>query len=115
MKCLVKTTIKATLGGVSEYHVFLIAQQLTLECLLGSDLLSQYGCVVDLRQHVIIAGGKKVPLVDRKKKSHALVCFVSTSESVKVPASCQIHFLESHGLFLRMFIVEPLAKFINDY
>ena len=32
-----------------------MTQQLTQECLLGTDVLSQYGCVVGLLRYVIIA------------------------------------------------------------
>ena len=75
--------------------------------LLGTDFLSQYGCVVDLLQHVIIAGGKDVPMVDRSKRmDNSLICFVSTSESVEFQhhARCvsQQLFLDSHGQFLRL-------------
>ena len=91
LKLLGETNVKVTIGGVSGYHLVLMAQQLTQECLLGTDFLSQYGCCVDLRRHVIIAGGKDVPMVDRSKKmDNSLVCFVSTSESVEIPASCQM-------------------------
>ena len=66
LKLLVETTIKVTVGGVSEYHVFLIAQQLIQECPLGTDLLSQYGCAAAC--HHTVAGGKKLPLVDRSEE-----------------------------------------------
>ena len=48
LKLLGETNVKVTIGGVSGYHLVLVAQQLTQECLLGTDFLSQYGCVVDL-------------------------------------------------------------------
>ena len=102
LKLLGETNVKVTIGGVSGYHLVLVAQKLTQECLLGTDFLSQYGCEVDLWWHVIIAGGKYVSMVDRRDNS--LVCFVSTSESVEIPASCQMHLaatLDSHGQFPR--------------
>ena len=82
LKLAGETNVKVIIGGVSGYHLVLVAQQLTQEYLLGTDFLSQYGCVVDLRRHVIIAGGKDVPMVDRSKKiilfstlSHTLYFF----------------------------------------
>ena len=48
LKLLGENNVKVTIGGVSGYHLVLVAQQLTQECLLGTDFLSQYGCVVDL-------------------------------------------------------------------
>ena len=68
LNLLGETNVEVTIGEVSEYHFILVAQHLTQECLLGTDFLSQYGCVVDLQQHVIIAGGKDVPLVDRSEE-----------------------------------------------
>ena len=45
LKLLGKTNVKVTIGGVSEYHLVLVAQHLTQECLLGTDFLSQYAWV----------------------------------------------------------------------
>ena len=121
LNLLGETNVEVTIGEVSEYHFILVAQHLTQECLLGTDFLSQYGCVVDLWRHVIIAGGKDVPLVDRsEEKDNLLVCLVSVSESVEIPASCQMRLTATvsggrswpaseNG------IVEPLAKFMNEY
>ena len=120
LKLLGETNVKVSIGGVSGYHLVLVAQQLTQECLLGTDFLSQYGCVVDLRRHVIIAGGKDVPMVDRSEKmDNSLVCFVSTSESVEIPASCQMRLTATVSgqswPVSEIGIVEPLAKFMNEY
>ena len=52
LNLLGKTNVKVTIRGVSGYHSVLVAQQLTQECLLGTDFLSQYGCVVDVQRHL---------------------------------------------------------------
>ena len=43
LKLVGETNVKVTVGGVSEYHLVLVAQQLMQEYLLGTDFLSQYG------------------------------------------------------------------------
>ena len=94
-----------------------MAQQLTQECILGTDFLSQYGCVVDLRRRVIIAGGKDVSIVDRSKKmDNSLVCLVSTSESVEIPASCLMHLVATiSGQSWPVSEIGTLEKFMNEY
>ena len=82
----------------------LVAQQLTKECLLGTDFLSQYGCVVDLQGHVIIAGGKDVPMVNRSKKMDIhwfALCRHPNLLRFQYHARCvsQQLFLDRHGQF----------------
>ena len=73
--------------------------------------------LVDLRQHVIIVGGKDVPMVDRSKKmDNSFVCFVSTSESVEIPASCQMCLAATvSGQSWPVSEIGILAKFMNEY
>ena len=59
-------------------------------------------------------------MVDRsKEKDNSLVCFVSTSESVEIPASCQMRLAATISgqswPVSEIGIVEPLAKFMNEY
>ena len=69
---------------------------------------------------VIIAGGKDVSMVDRSKKmDNSFVCFVSTSESVEIPASCHMRLAATVSgqswPVSEIVIIEPLAKFMNEY
>ncbi|KAL5477205.1 hypothetical protein EMCRGX_G023961 [Ephydatia muelleri] len=69
---------------------------------------------------VIIAGGKDVSMVDRSKKmDNSLVCFVSTSESVEIPASCHMRLAATVSgqswPVSEIVIIEPLAIFMNEY
>ena len=63
-------------GGLSVVHMVFIATSLTQECLLGADFLSQYGCVLDMQQKVLYAGGQQVHMCTREHVDNA-VCFVS--------------------------------------
>ena len=59
-------------------------------------------------------------MVDRSKKmDKSLVCFVSTSESVEIPASCQMRLAATVSgqswPVTEIGIVEPLAKIMNEY
>eukprot|EP00731_Ephydatia_muelleri_P010050 Em0005g636a len=76
-----------------------------------------YGCVVDLRRHVIIAGGKDVPMVNRSKKmDNSLVCFVLTSESVEIPVSCQMRLAATvSGQTWPVSEIGIVAEFMNEY
>ena len=71
---------------------------------------------VDLWQHVIVAGGKDVPLVNRsEEKDNSLVCFVSVSESIEIPASCQVCLTATVSGGRSCMAWSNQAKFMNEY
>ena len=76
-------------GGLSAVHMVLIATSLTQECLLGADFLPQHGCVLDMQQKVLYAGGQQVHMCTRGHVDNA-VCFVSMAENNEIPPYCQI-------------------------
>ena len=58
-------------------------------CILGVDFLIKHACVVDLQQHTFIIDGKIVQFNHTGVAED--VCFVSISETVTVPACCQMY------------------------
>ena len=75
--------------GLSAVHMVLIATSLTRECLVGADFLSQQGCVLDMQQKVLYAGGQQVHMCTREHVDNA-VCFVSMAENNEISPYCQI-------------------------
>ena len=81
--------VSITIGGVTRRRMVLVTKHLTQECILGVDFLIKHACVVDLQQHTFIIDGKIVQLSHTGVAED--VCFVSISETVTVPACCQMY------------------------
>ena len=65
-------------------HTVLVVREMTQECLLGTDFLEQYGCVVDLGRRTIIMLGETIPL-DTLYGSCISTCHVFVQETAVVP------------------------------
>ena len=80
-------------GDLSVKHNVLVAECLTQDCLLGSDFLVSYGCVIDLHNHSLLVKGTAVPLSSGNHSSVTNACGVSVAETVEVPANCQMRLM----------------------
>ena len=80
-----------SIGAVSVEHTFVVARQLTVECLLGMDFLAQYGAVIDCSHN-------RLTLLPEQREVHnrgaecdrtvpSLVCMAWTA---KIPGRSQI-------------------------
>lgn len=85
-----RSEVVVSIGGLSGKHSVLVAS-LTQECLLGADFLSKHGCVVDLREQVLLAGGRSVSLCSQTcDEQTASVCHITFLGTTVVPAYCQM-------------------------
>ena len=83
--------------------------------MLGVDFLTKHACVVDLQQHTFVIDGKIVQFNHSRVAED--VCFVSISETVTVPACCQMY-IPASALDKReagAVLLEPLDTFMEDH
>ena len=107
--------VSITIGGVTRRHMVLVTKHLTQECILGVDFLIKHACVVDLRQHTFVIDGKIVQFNHTGVAED--VCFVSVSETVTVPACCQMY-ISASALDKKeagAVLLEPLDTFMEDH
>ena len=93
----------------------LVTKHLTQECILGVDFFIKHACVVDLRQHTFVIDGKIVQFNHTGVAED--VCFVSVSETVTVPACCQMY-ISASALDKKeagAVLLEPLDTFMEDH
>ena len=114
------------IGDFNTYHTALIVKSLTQECHLGFDFLKRFGCMVDLKQSILVmADGKSVPLLFSTHSLNDDVCHVSINETTVIPGRHQVHlpvhvpenctyviepeppFMDRHGLFVARSISSP--------
>ena len=83
-------TLALSIGVVSVEHTFVVARQLTVDCLLGMDFLAQYGTVID-------CSNNRLTLLPEQREVHnrgaecgrtvpSLVCMAQTT---KIPGRSQ--------------------------
>ena len=95
LKLVGQCNFPVQVGGLSNDHPVLIVKSsgLTQECLLGADYLTEYGCVIDLKHQILLAGGTPVHFIHslglngEDSVKHAAV---KLSESVTLPPYCQM-------------------------
>ena len=121
-----KARLMFHIGDFNTYYTALIVKSLTQECLLGVDFLKRFGCMVDLKQSILVmADGKSVPLLFSTHSLNDDVCHVSINETTVIPGRHQVHlpvhvpenctyviepeprFMERHGLFVARSISSP--------
>ena len=73
-----------TVGKHVRTHTVLVVREMTQECLLGTDFLEQYGCVVDLGRRTMIMLGETIPL-GTLYGSGMSTCHVFVQETAVVP------------------------------
>ncbi|KAL5488642.1 hypothetical protein EMCRGX_G017618 [Ephydatia muelleri] len=74
-------------GGLHVDRLFLVARDLTQECLLGADFLCANGCAIDFDATSMSAGGEVVIL--QFNQLGPLVCNAAVMESISIPANCE--------------------------
>ena len=74
-------------GGLHVDQLFLVARDLTQECLLGADFLCANGCAIDFDARSMSAGGEVVIL--QFNQLGPLVCDAAIMESISIPANCE--------------------------
>jgi len=79
-----KCEVTLRVGGIQTNYPVLVARNVTQECLLGSDFLQKFGCIIDLQSHSLSAGGKEIPLL-QNGCSQAISCHVSCVATTVVP------------------------------
>ncbi|KAL5503556.1 hypothetical protein EMCRGX_G010521 [Ephydatia muelleri] len=103
--------VSITIGGVTRWHMVLVTKHLTQECILGVDFLIKHA----LRQHTFVIDGKIVQFNHTGVAED--VCFVSISETVTVPACCQMY-ISASALDKKeagAVLLEPLDTFMEDH
>ena len=92
-----------------------VAKEMTLECLLGTDVLERHNCVIDLGHRMLTIAWHVTP-VPLFTGDCACTCHVLVKETVVVPASNQVQLpvdLASDEDFLGH--VEPKTDFAEDH
>ena len=115
LELVVQVEVSITIGGVTRRHMVLVMKHLTQECILGVDFLTKHACVVDLQQHSFVIDEKIVQFNHSRVAED--VCFVSISETVTVPACCQMY-IPASALDKReagAVLLEPLDTFVEDH
>ena len=96
---------------------FLIAKDLTQECLLGADFLCANGCAIDFDARSISAGGEVVIL--QFNQLRPLVCDAVIMESITIPANCEFQLVATLMVDGKMYrngkagVLEPQPNFME--
>ncbi len=112
-----QTVVLLRVGNLCVQHPVLVVKDITQQFLLGADFLERFGCVIDLRNRSLMAGGRSVP-VQLQAQAQRTVCHVSIKETTEIPGYHQVHL---HGRlsdptgpdYTGMF--EPLQKFAERH
>ena len=111
-------------GGLSHDHPVLIVKSsgLTQECLLGADYLTEYGCVIDSKHQILLAGGTSVHFIHTlglNGEDSVMHAAVKLSESVTLPPYCQMQLpviIASHSLLgSTTALLEPDQAFMEAH
>ncbi|KAL5503656.1 hypothetical protein EMCRGX_G010639 [Ephydatia muelleri] len=101
-------------GGLHVDQLFLVARDLTQECLLGADFLCANGCAIDFDARSMSAGGEVVIL--QFNQLGPLVCDAVVMESISIPA--MVATLMVDGKMCRnsnVGILEPQPNFMEHH
>ena len=79
-----QTKVDLKVGRHVRNHTVLVVQGMTQECLLGTDFLEQYQCVIDVRGRTMVMEGEKIPL-DRMSGRCMATCHVFVQETTVIP------------------------------
>ncbi len=85
-----QTFVLLRVGNLCVQHPVLAVKDITQQCLLGADFLERFGCVIDLRNRLLMAGGRSVP-VQLQAQARRSVCHVSIKETTEIPGYHQVH------------------------
>eukprot|EP00731_Ephydatia_muelleri_P018901 Em0011g941a len=106
-------------GGLHVDQLFLVARDLTQECLLGADFLCANGCAIDFDARSMSAGGEVVIL--QFNQLGPLVCDAVVMESISIPANCEFQLVATlmvDGKMCRnsnVGILEPQPNFMEHH
>ena len=75
--------LRIRLGGIHAVESVLVHSDITQECLVGVDLLSKHGCVIDFETKTVKAGRESVK-INCKNSGSAECCRLSLAETVTV-------------------------------
>ena len=106
-------------GGLHVDQLFLVARDLTQECLLGADFLCANGCAIDFDARSMSAGGEVVIL--QFNQLGPLVCDAVVMESISIPANCEFQLVATlmvDGKMCRksnVGILEPQPNFMERH
>ena len=107
------------IGSIHTNFPFLVASQLTQECLVGADFLSKFNCQLDLGAGVLVVGTEALSMETDKRRPSVGVCNVQLMEHVEVPGSSQMRILTAckGGLFgiQGSVLLEPNAAFMERH
>ena len=124
LKLVGQCNLPVQVGGLSHDHPFLIVKSsgLTQECLLGADYLTEYGCVIDLKHQILLAGGTPVHFIHSlglNGEDSVMHTAVKLSESVTLPSYCQMQLpviIASHSLLgSTTALLEPDQAFMEAH
>lgn len=80
-----------SIGTVSVEHTFVVARQLTVDCLLGMDFLAQYGAVIDCSNNKLTLLPEQREVHNRGAKcSRTVLSVVCVAQTTKIPGRSQI-------------------------
>ena len=84
------TIAQLTIGGVEFQHEFIIADQITVDALLGVDFLEAKGCLLDLSKGEMSINGKTVMLTSHSTSGSVRSAKVILADTVTIPASSEM-------------------------
>ena len=58
-----QTTIPISIGKFNTSHLFIVALNVTVDCILGIDFLMQHGAVIDCKQKCVMMDGITLPFL----------------------------------------------------
>ena len=80
LNILVQVDLPVTIGKFKCVHTFIVADNVTVDCILGADCLMRYGAVIDCKECTITMGGIKfsfvAPLFSATPNTGSTVCIL---------------------------------------
>ena len=81
-----QTKVDLKVGRHVRNHTVLVVQGMTQECLLGTNFLEQYQCVIDVRGRTMVMEGETIPLDTHRMSGLCMVtCHVFVQETTVIP------------------------------
>ena len=78
--------VSISIAGIKYNHEAMITNDITHDCLLGTDFLIPHACTIDLKQHRLLIGNKSTELIttEQAMQSKKKVCHISLSSTTVI-------------------------------
>ena len=81
---LSQAKIALQVGDVRDDFTYLVARELTQECILGSDFLVKHDCIIDLSQQVLQVHIDGQPIISATSSSRKRRCYLDRGRATFV-------------------------------